>query len=120
MHLTGFGEQGQSPRARVEQQVIAVLQTQAGLEEHLESIALPVERVDNVSPRLDHRRLEHVAQQGQHRVKRLVLALTGRTVCDASHQLGEDGQVEDEWRGQKRVLALVENVLSKSAGANEM
>jgi hypothetical protein len=56
--------------------------------------------------RLDEGRLEHVGEEGQHRVKRrkVLLLATDLAVLDASEELGEDGQVEDERGGEEGVL----------------
>jgi hypothetical protein len=102
-----------SPHPRREKEVALVLETQTRLEEHLQPIPLPRERVDDVGAGLDERGLEHVAQERQHRVERLELGLSLAAVRDAGEQLGEDGEVENERRGEEGVLALVEYVLRR-------
>ncbi len=93
------------PDARLEQQVAAALQPNARLEERLERVALPVQRVHDVRAGLHERRLEHVRQQREHGVQRLeVLARASVAVLDARQEFGEDRQVQDERRREERVL----------------
>ena len=94
------------PNASLEQEVAAALEADARLEERLESVALPVEAVDDVGTGLDERGLEHVREQGQHGVQRLELGRGARAVLDAREELGQDGQVQDERSSQKRVLKI--------------
>ena len=107
-----------SPRPRLEQEITAAhLETQTSLHESFEALPLPVQRVDNIVARLDQGSLEHVREQGEDRVEGLEgNLLLGRDVLDARvagrqgtvgdtrHQLGQDGQIKDEGRSQKRVL----------------
>lgn len=82
-----------------------MLETQACLEESLESSALAAERVDHVSAGLDKGSLEHVREKREHTVQRLELfVLTDATVVDTSEELGKDGEIENERRGQEGVL----------------
>lgn len=83
-----------------QQQVATVLETETSLEEHLKSVPLPVERVDDIGTGLDERCLEHVGQERQDRVERFVLGLVGLLVGDSGHELGEDGEIKDEGRGE--------------------
>lgn len=71
---------------------------------------MTAERVDHFVTRLDERRLEHVGEKREDWVERLELLLSNGTIDDACHKLGEDGEVENERRGQERVFALVEDV----------
>lgn len=62
---------------------------------------------------LDEGRLEHVGQEREDGVERLVLGfLVCGAVLNASEELGEDSQVEDEWGSEERVFAFVEDVES--------
>jgi hypothetical protein len=59
--------------------------------------------------RLDERGLKHVREKGKDRVKwrKLWCGLalrSGAAVLDARKQLSQDRQVQDERRGEKRVL----------------
>ena len=75
------------------------------LNERLEHVALPVERVHDVRAGLDERHLEHVREQGEDPVERLEVHACGRVaVLDARQELGEDREVEDERRREQRVL----------------
>ena len=72
------------------------------LDERLERIALPLERVNDVSARLDKRHLEHVQEQGEDRVERLDVLPRGRVaVLDTRQELLQDCQ---ERRREQRVL----------------
>lgn len=55
--------------------------------------------------RLNQRCLQHVGKQGQDRVQGLELAAFGSlAVLDTSEELSEDGQIQDQGSGEKRVL----------------
>ena len=57
--------------------------------------------------RLDERSLEHVRQERKHRVQRReILLLPDLAVLDASKELSEDGQVQDERSRKKRILKI--------------
>lgn len=105
---------GHLPSPGRQQQITIVLQSDTSLEEHLQSVPLPVERVDNVGSGLDERGLEHVRQERKDRVEGLVLGLAGFLVGDSSHQFGEDGQIKDQGGGQEGVFTFVEDVLRVS------
>ena len=82
-----------------------MLKTQARLEEGLEREALSAEGVDDLSTRLDEGSLEHVREKREDAVQRLELGVLGdAAVGDASEELGQDGQVEDEGSGEEGVL----------------
>jgi hypothetical protein len=102
------------PSPGSEHQITIVLQTETSLEEDLETIPLPVERVDDIGSRLDKRRLEHVGQEREDRVEGLVLGLVGLSVGDSSHELGEDREIKDERSGEERVFTFVKDVLDVS------
>lgn len=90
-----------------------MLKTQASLQERLESRTLTAERVDYVRARLDEWGLEHVREEREDAVQRLelwVLVVAHFTVGNASEELGEDGQVEDERGSEKRVLKIERKV----------
>lgn len=94
-----------------------MLQAQTGLQEHLQPVPLPVERVDDICAWLDKGRFEHVRQEGQDRVERLELCVgidIGLSVGDTGEKLGEDGEIEDEGSGEEGVFALVEDVLESA------
>jgi hypothetical protein len=48
--------------------------------------------------------LAHIGEEGEHRVEGREFPLRTGAVLDAGEQLGEDGQVQNEGRRQKRVL----------------
>lgn len=87
-----------------------MLQTETSLEELLQSVSLPVERVDDVLAGFDEWCLEHVRQERENTVQRLPLAGSVLTVSHTSEKLGEDRKVKDKRCGKKRVFTLVENV----------
>lgn len=102
-----------SPNTALQKDVTQILQSKTSLEEPFDGVPLPSERVDDVVAGLDEGRLEHVGQEREDGVERLVLGfLVGGAVLNAGEELGEDGQVEDEWRGEERVFAFVEDVES--------
>ena len=93
------------PDARLQQEVAAAFETNAGLEESLECVALAVEAVDDIGARLDERSLKHVRQEREHGVERLEVTARGRlAVLDAGEELGDDREVENEGRREQRVL----------------
>lgn len=106
-----------SPNPGIHEQITLMLQTQASLEERLEGVPLPAQAIDDIGARLHQRRLEHVREEREDAVERLILAdlATRRdfAVLDASKELGEDGKVEDQWGGEERVLTFVEDVLER-------
>jgi len=55
--------------------------------------------------RLDEGSLEHVGEEGEHRIQgREVLSLTDLAVLNTSQELSEDSQIQDERRSQEGVL----------------
>lgn len=98
------------PDPGVQQQVIRVLQTETSLEELLQSVPLPVERVDDVLTGFDKWRLEHVRQERENTVQRLPFAGGILAISDTSEELGEDRKVKDKRCGKKRIFTFVENV----------
>lgn len=82
-----------------------MLQTQASFKECLKRVPLPAQAIHHVCAGLDERRFEHVGQEREDAVERLVISLGSSfgvnfAVGDASEHFGEDGEVEDE-RGGK-------------------
>lgn len=83
------------------------LKTDAGTENVGQSSALLGKGVDNRGARRSQGGLEHVAEDAENAVE--VLKVTfGRLPLDARHHLGKDDEINDEGRGQERVLANVE------------
>jgi hypothetical protein len=58
-------------------------------------------------PRRNHGSFQQVAQDREHRVERSIVRHLASLVGDAGHELGDDGQVDDERRGEERVFADV-------------
>jgi len=91
--------------------VVLGVETQAGAEDVGHGGALLGQGVDDGGARRGHGSLEHVGQDGEHRVEVLPVGLGGillvQTPLDAGHQLGDDHQVDDERGGEKGVLADV-------------
>jgi hypothetical protein len=51
------------PNPTLKQKIAVVLQPNASFQERIESIALPVQAVNNVGTRLDERSLQHIRQE---------------------------------------------------------
>jgi len=65
--------------------------------------------------------LEHVAEDAQHAVEALVLGtLLVRLPGDTGHHLGDDDEIDDQRRGQERVLADVEDADGLVAAAEDL
>lgn len=96
------------PDAAFKEEIALSFETQASLHEQLESVPLPSKSVYDLSSRLDKRSLEHVGEKGEDRVQRCKFGLGagGRnfTVVDTREQFGEDGEIKDQRRSQKRIL----------------
>ena len=84
------------------------LKSNAGTEDVGQGCALLGESVDNRSARRSQRSLEHVAEDAKDAVKVLVLSLASRLPLDTGHHLSNDDKINDEGRGQERVLTDVE------------
>ena len=94
-----------SPNTSLQQEVAATLQTNASLQEGLESVTLTVQAVNDVGTRLDERSLKHVRQQGKDGVEWGEVGRRGGiTVLDAGEELSQDGQIQDERGSQERIL----------------
>ncbi len=82
-----------------------MLQAQASLEEHLERVPLPAQAVDDIGAGLDQRRLQHVREEREDAVERLEVADLAIAryfaIGDARQELGENDEIEDQWRGEK-------------------
>jgi hypothetical protein len=105
-----FGSPIALPDSGLEQDIPQILHPKTSLEESLNSRPLSSQRVDDVVSRLDERSLEHVAEQTEDRIQGLVIGVLGAFVRHSGEQLREDGQVEDERRGEEGVFAFVEDV----------
>ena len=90
----------------LEQHVVDGREPDTGAEHVLDARSLAEQRVDDRRARRHQRRLAQVAEQGEDRVEPLPLAAR-HAERDAFAQLGEDHQVEDDRRGEQRVLARV-------------
>ena len=55
--------------------------------------------------------LEHVGEQTENRVEAFELVLLVRSVGDSGEELSEDAEIDDERRGEERILTFVEDVL---------
>lgn len=84
------------------------LKSNAGTEDVGQRSTLLGESVDNRCARGGQRSLKHVAEDAKDAVEVLELALTSRLPLDTGHHLRNDDKVNDERRGQERVLADVE------------
>ena len=89
------------------------LEADAGAEDVGQGRALLAEGVDDGRAGGRQRRLEHVAEDTEHRVEALVLGRSGTVGGDslprhARHDLGDDAEIDDQRRGEERVLADVE------------
>lgn len=106
------GVEDDLPNPSLEQQIALGSQAETSPHEVSTSGPLSVQRVYNVSSRLDNRSLQRVAQERKNRVHRvpfsLLIALA--PVSDPGHQLGQDGQVQQKRRSEKRVLAQVGDI----------
>lgn len=90
------------------------LETDAGAEDVGHGGALLGQRVDDGGAGGRERGLEHVAEDAEHAVEALVVGVglgggARGLPLDARHHLGQDDQVDDEGRGEQRVLADVED-----------
>ena len=93
-----------SPNTSLQQEVAATLQTNASLQEGLDSVTLTVQAVNDVGTRLDERGLEHVGQQGEDRVEGSKLCLALLAVLDTSQELGENTEIKNQRSSKQRVL----------------
>jgi hypothetical protein len=88
------------------------LKTNTGAEDVSQSATLLGKGVDDWSSRWSKRSLKHVAEDAQYAMELLVV-LGSNTVGlrlpgDTGHQLGDEDQIDDQWRSQKGVLADIE------------
>lgn len=106
-----LGKHGQRP---LEQLVLKGhlrlgLETNASTEDVDKSGALLAQGVDDRGTGRGQGSLEHVAENTQDAVEALVVfTLAVRLPADTGHHLGEHNQINDQGRGQKRVLTDVE------------
>lgn len=89
-------------------------QADASTEDIRQGAALLRERVHDGRSGGRQRRLEHVAQDAQDAMETLVLARGVQLPLNARHHLGDEHQVDDQGRREKRVLADVEKPTRKS------
>jgi hypothetical protein len=95
----------------LEEHVVVGREADAGAQQIVDAGALLEERVDDGRTLRHLRRLAQVRQHRQHRAQRPVVG-DGAAVVDARHrdaaaQLGDQRQVQNQWRRQQRVLARV-------------
>lgn len=79
-------------------------------------------RGDEKLTRLDKRSLQHVREEGEDRVeRRKVLLLSGVAgdfaVLNSGEEFSEDGQIQDEWRGEEGVLRKEKGILDSRENA---
>ena len=79
-------------------------------------------RGDEKLTRLDKRSLQHVREEGEDRVeRRKVLLLSGVAgdfaVLNSGEEFSEDGQIQDEWRGEEGVLRKEKRILDSRENA---
>lgn len=91
----------------LEQHVVLGRETNTGTEDVLHGSALLGEGVDDLGTVGDHGGLEHVGEDGEDRVEGGILGHVLGLVLNTSHELGQDDQIQDQGRGQERVLAGV-------------
>ena len=87
------------------------LQANTGTENIDQSRALLSQSIDYRSPRWGERGLEHIAKHAENTVEAFVTAGSGSVIslpADASHQFGQDDQIDDQGRCQEGILANVE------------
>lgn len=92
--------------------VVLRLETDAGAEDVGKSSALLGKSVDNGSAARSERSLKHVAENAKDAVEARVISGTAiGTVSlplDTGHHLSDENQIDDQRRGEKRVLTDVE------------
>jgi len=110
------------PDPSVKQKVTVGFQADASLQERLESVALPVQAVDDLGSRFNEGSLQHVRQKRENGVKRskVLCVAGGFAVLYTSEELSEDRKVEDQGSSEQRVLALVEDVDGATASAEDL
>ena len=96
--------------------VILRLKANASLEDVDQSTSLLSKSIDDRSARRGQGCLEHEAEDAKHAVEVLEV-LGGSTVAgvslplNTSHHLGDNNQINDQWRSKQRVLADIEDPL---------
>ena len=92
--------------------IVLRLKTDAGAEDVGESGALLGKSVDNRGTRRSERSLEHVAEDTEHAVEVVELAIAAfgsvGLPLDTGHHLSDQNQIDNQRRSQERVLANVE------------
>lgn len=90
------------------------LETNASTEDVCHSTALLSKSVNYRSSRRSQRSLQHVAEDAKNAVEVLEV-FGGCTIggvslpLDTSHHLANDHEINDQWRGKKRVFANIED-----------
>ncbi len=94
--------------------VVLRLETDASLEDIDQSASLLSKGVNDWSARRCQGSLKHEAENAKHAVE--VLEVLGRSTVagmslplNTSHDLGDNNQINDQWRSKKRVLADIED-----------
>ena len=90
------------------------LKTNTGTEDVCQSTALLSKSVDDRRSWRSQGSLQHVAENAKDAVEILEVlggsAVVGMSLpLDASHHLGDEHKINDQWRREKRVLANIEN-----------
>lgn len=96
------------------------LEANAGAEDVSHSSALLSKGVDDRGARRSKRGLEHVAENAKHAVEPGILVLAVSPPLDTGHHLGNQDQINDQGRGQQRVLADVEDADGLVATAEDL
>ena len=83
------------------------VETNASAEDVLNALALSCEDVDDWGSLGDARSLEQIREDAEDAVKVLKSFGLVCLVLDAGHELGDDDEVEHDWRSEQRILACV-------------
>jgi hypothetical protein len=83
------------------------VKTETSAEDVCESSALLGKSIDDRSARWRKWSLEHVAEDAQNAVEATIVAGLGLPL-DTSHHFSNEDEVDDQWRGEERIFADVE------------
>lgn len=93
--------------------IILRLKPDAGLEDVDQSASLLSKGINDRSTRRSQGSLKHEAENAKHAVE--VLEVLGHSTVagmslplNTSHHLGDNNQINDQWRSKKRVFANIE------------